>query len=176
MDIRAGTFLAATSLLLCSACGPKFTPLLEAGAPEPIASVSSTPSASPFSVAPTAVSAVAAHFVRTVCTYRATASAGTDFLRSATQVATPREAKRLASSQRARLNWRAMRVRRERASLRITGVTQLNMSSVATEVVVEFIRTTHTDFATVREFAHMSLGVVQTGAGPRIASAEGACL
>ena len=177
MDVRAGTVLAAIPLLISSACGPHVAAVRESNVSKPVATTTpSVPTDSPYTVAPAGLASVATSFVRDVCSYRAAVESATDFVVRASEVATPAEVARLAASQRARLNWPALRMRRESASVAITGATQVGQSEATANVVVEFVRTTRTDFAVVSEFAQMSLGLVETSAGIRVSAAEGACL
>lgn len=180
MGVRTGSTVAATTLLICSGCGhsladiaPKTT---TAAHPQTAATSPVPPSiAAPYVPAGPQWRSLAAAFVRATCTYNAGSEEQLDFLARATPLTTESEAQRLKVSQRARLNWPAMRARHERTQMTFTGISQ-ESGPVGVRLVVEFVRTTITDFTTVREFAEMSLDIAETVTGPRVTAAKGAGL
>lgn len=170
MGVRAAV-VAAVGLAILAGCGPK----LDTGAEAPAESAGATaPSqtTAPYSPAPHELRSLAIRFVRTVCAYDARSETATGFITRAEPLATDAELDRLRTSPRARLNWNALRARKESTSVQVTGVSEVGES----QVKVELIRTTRTDFATVRSFDRMTLEVANTRDGLKVADAQGAGL
>jgi hypothetical protein len=126
----------------------------------------------PYSPVPHELRSLAIRFVRTVCAHDASTETATGFITRAEPLATESEVNRLRTSPRARLNWSALRARDESSSVQVTGASQVGEGRVK----VELIRTTRTDFATVRNFDRMTLEVANTVDGLRLADAHGAGL
>ncbi|WP_460819400.1 hypothetical protein [Nocardioides korecus] len=115
---------------------------------------------------------VSTEFVNGVCAYEAISEPKAAFLNRVAGLVTPSELTRLRRSDRAHLNWPALRARREQVRVRVNGVSQ---AGSADHVVVELLRTTRTDFVTVRSFERLELHLAETADGPLVADAEGAC-
>jgi hypothetical protein len=172
MGVRTGSAVAATTLLICTACGNSLADLAPTTGPEPVPAGTSGQVEKPYSSPSPELKILAENYVRATCAYDSSKEDASDFIGRTGRLSTTKEAARLSTSPRARLNWQALRARHERTRITVTGVTQIaNPSEV--QLAVEFMRTTTTDFATVREFDRMTLTIVDTSNGPRVSEAQG---
>ena len=127
------------------------------------------PSNQPYVDADAGREQVAEAFVRAALKYDATIEAADTFLKRVVPMTTPAELERLRKSPRAELDWQVMRGREERVGVIVTGVSV----DATGQVVVSVERTTSTSFATVRDFVHVSLELVQQHGTLKVASARG---
>jgi len=133
--------VAATTLLICTACGNSLADLAPTTGPEPVPAGTSTQVEKPYSSPSPELKILAEDFVRAACAYDSAKEARDHFLGRNGRLATSDESTRLTTSPRARLNWPALRARHERTRITVTGVTQIaNPSEV--QLAVEFMRTT----------------------------------
>jgi len=152
---------------------PVATP--EVSAPPTGTSGATTAEIAPYSPATAELRELAQRFARAVCAYDARREGAHDFLVRVSTVGTAEALDWLRLSQRARLNWSSLKARDERVAITVTGVSRVNHADEI-RLVVEFIRTTTTRFATVRSFDQLTLEVVDTPDGPKVADAQGAGL
>jgi hypothetical protein len=143
----------------------------------------------PYADAPAALRELAVRFVGEALGYDATTEARDEFLDRIRPLTAPAELLRLRRSQRAHLDWGILRARGETVAVHVTGTTTTTTptelaspsapSSAAASapaspvVIVEAVRTTTTDLATVRDFVEITLRLEQHGPGWRVASAHG---
>lgn len=174
MGCRITAAVATTTLCFATGCG------LQAEAPEVSTPATPTSSATtaeiaPYSPATADLRSLAQRFARAACAYDARTEDAHDFLVRVSTVATVEALDWLRLSQRAQLNWSSLKARAERVAITVTGVSRVHHADEI-RLVVEFIRTTTTRFATVRSFDQLTLQVVDTPDGPKVADAHGAGL
>ena len=166
MGVRIGHVAASAALALCASCGQHD----ESALPSPtqtggmvVVVPELTPPTDPFEPAPPQVDLLLSKFVRAACEYDATLEHPRDFLARLDSLVTSNEFRRLATSQRANLDWPSLRARHERVAVEITGISLLTIHGPHMSADVEAIRTTHTSFADVRDFLHLEVWLVFSG-------------
>lgn len=173
MGARNAIAAAAGTLVLASGCGSSLASMVEDSTTPP---PSPTRSAEPqFADADPGLRTLAVTFVSGALGYDTRREGRQDFLVRVADISTQQELRRLRRSPRAEFNWAALKARHERTRIEVTGVTRV-ASEASTRLDVHLIRTTITDYATLRTFEQVTLEVVETHPGLRVAAASGAGL
>jgi len=144
-----------------------------------------TPTA-PYADTPADLHELAVRFVGVALGYDASTEARDAFLDRIRPLTVPAELLRLRRSQRAHLDWEILRARGETVAVHVNGTSTTTSGATSTEptsasasasasqvVIVEAVRTTSTDLATVRDFVEVMLRLERDGDGWRVASAHG---
>ena len=111
----------------------------------------------PYRAANAEITAVATEFVKDIAEYDSRQEARLDFIGRLRGVASREALHELARSPRARLPWRVLRARGERAGLTVNGVTVERADADGRRVTVEATVRTHTDFGVVSNFARYTV-------------------
>ena len=179
MGVRIGHLAAAACVLACAACsngiGSLTAPTTSTpSAITPSVEVSTDHAAQPPYIAATdQVRALARRFVTAALGYDTSSEDARTFLTRLDDLATSGEIDRLRHSGRAHLRWWVLRQRLERATVQITGVSEVPGPVGPRTLRVEAVRTTTSDVSTVRDFIELTLVVVRTPQGWRVDRAEG---
>lgn len=174
-----GHVAIALCLLSGAGCGSLPAPTTEPTSSAPVEEAPANPSQSteptpaPYVDAEPGLAKLASGFVRASLSYDSCASDRSALPARVAAMATTDEVRRLRASERAHLRWWVLCQRNEQATVRVHGVTQNASVDAARIVHVEGVRTTRSDVATVRDFIDVTLRVIRTQGGWRVAGARG---